>query len=412
MARILLCTFGSFGDLYPYLALGNELRLREHRVTIATSAVYRGQVEAEGLAFHPVRPDISLDDRDLIAYVMDARHGPERLLSYLAACARESYQDTLAAAEQADIIITHPATFASVLVAQKLRMRWFSTVLAPLSLFSMYDAPVLAPVPWLARLRLSPAILRIVLGLGIRQALGWMRPLLELRRELGLGPTENPVFAGQHSPSLVLALFSRYFAQPQPDWPPHTVVAGFPFHEHGDLSPELERFLDAGPAPLVFTLGSSAVGAAGDFYSSSLTAVKDLGVRAVFLTGSHPQGLPEVLPEYALEVAYAPHGRLFSRAAAIVHQGGIGTTAQALRSGRPMLVVPFAFDQFDNAERAHRLGTAEVLYRSRYNSRRAAAQLRTLLENQSYANAGAEVGEKIRAENGCAQAADAMERLL
>ena len=131
MARILLSTFGSFGDLYPYIALGTELRLRGHAVTIATSAVYRGQVEAEGLGFHPVRPDISLDDRELIAYVMDARRGPERLLRYLASCSRDSYADVLAAAEQSDIIGTHPATFASVLVAQQLKMRWFSTVLAP-----------------------------------------------------------------------------------------------------------------------------------------------------------------------------------------------------------------------------------------------------------------------------------------
>jgi rhamnosyltransferase subunit B len=413
VSRILLSTFGSFGDLYPYLALGMELQRRGHAVTIATSAVYRNQAETLGLGFHAVRPDLSLDDREAIAYVMDARHGAERLLRYLAACARESYEDILAAAERADIIGTHPATYASVLAAQKLRMRWFSTVLAPLSLFSMYDAPVLAPVPWLARLHfLGPGFLRAVLALGMRQVLGWIRPLLDLRRELGLGATGNPVFEGQHSPSLVLAVFSRYLASPQPDWPRQTVVTGFPFYEHGKLPPELEHFLDAGSAPVVFTLGSSAVGAAGDFYRSSLEAVNRLGRRAVFLTGFHPQGLPEVLPRSVLSVAYAPHSLLFPRAAAIVHQGGIGTTAQALRSGRPMLVVPFAFDQFDNGERARRLGVAEVLYRSRYSSGRAEKLLRRVINGASYSQAASAMGEKIRAENGCKCAADAIESLL
>jgi len=413
VARILLSTFGSFGDLYPYIALGTELRRRGHAVTIATSAVYRSQVEAEGLGFHAVRPDISLDDRELIAYVMDARRGPERLLRYLASCAREGYEGTLAAAEQHDVIGTHPATFPAVLVAQKLRMRWFSTVLAPLSLFSLYDRPVLAPAPWLSRMHfLGPALLRFLWALGMRQALGWMRPVLDLRRELGLGPSGNPVFEGQHSPSLVLALFSRYLAAPQPDWPRHTVVTGFPFYEHGDLAPELARFLDAGPAPVVFTLGSSAVGAAGDFYQSSFAAVQRLGVRAVFLTGSHPQGLPEVLPDGMIEVRYSPHSLLFPRAAAIVHQGGIGTTAQALRSCRLMLVVPFAFDQFDNGERVRHLGTSEVLYRSRYNARRAEKLLRRLLEDASYSEAAAVIGEKVRADTGCATAADAIEAMI
>ena len=413
MPRILLSTFGSFGDLYPYLALGTELQRRGHAVTIASSAIYRDPVEAEGLAFHAVRPDISLDAREAIAYVMDARHGAERLLRYLASCVRDSYEDVLAAAGHADIIGTHPATYASVLVAQTLRMRWFSTVLAPLSLFSMYDPPVLAEAPWLAHLRfLGPGFLRGALGLGMRRALDWMQPLLDLRRELGLGPAENPVFAGQHSPSLVLALFSRYLASPQPDWPRQTVVAGFPFYEHGELPHVLTRFLDDGPAPVVFTLGSSAVGAAGDFYPSSLDAVQRLGVRAVFLTGSHPQGLPDILPEGVLQAAYAPHALLFPRAAVIVHQGGIGTTAQALRSGRPMLVVPFAFDQFDNGERSRRLGAAEVLYRSRYNARRAEPVLRRLIEDESYLRASSAIGERVRVENGSAGAADAIESLL
>ena len=413
MARILLSSFGSFGDLYPYLALGHELRRRGHAVTIATSNIYRDPVEAQGLAFHAVRPDISLDDREAIAYIVDARHGAERLLRYLASCARESYADVLAAAQHADILGTHPATYASVLVAQKLRRRWFSTVLAPLSLFSLCDAPVLAEAPWLARLSfLGPAFMRLLWSAGSRQTLRWMRPLLDLRAELGLGPGENPVFAGQHSPALVLALFSRYLATPQPDWPRQTVITGFLFHEHGELPRDLARFLDAGPAPVVFTLGSSAVGAAGDFYRRSLEAVQRLGVRAVFLTGSHPQGLPEVLPEDVFQVGYAPHALLFPRAAAIVHQGGIGTTAQAMRSGRPMLVVPFAFDQFDNGARARRLGVAQVLYRSRYNARRAAALLRRLTEDASYARAASSIGEQVRAESGSGCAADAVESLL
>ena len=80
------------------------------------------------------------------------------------------------------------------------------------------------------------------------------------------------------------------------------------------MAPALDRFLSDGPAPVVFTLGSSAVGAAGDFYRESLKAVRKLDVRALLLTGPHPQGLPETLPASVMAVPYAAHSRVFPRA--------------------------------------------------------------------------------------------------
>ena len=221
------------------------------------------------------------------------------------------------------------------------------------------------------------------------------------------------LFVGQHSPSLVLALFSSHFGAPQLDWPPQTLATGFPFYEDRRGMPEeLVRFLDAGAAPVVFTLGSSAVGAARNFYLDSLRAVERLGVRAVLLTGSHPQGLPAKLPEKVIAVTYAPHAELFARASAVVHQGGVGTTAQALRAGHPMLVVPFAHDQYDNAERIRRMGAGEFLPEPRYRAERVEPILRRLLQDPRYARAAAGTAEKIRSEAGCRTAADAIEGIL
>ncbi|HUB35155.1 MAG TPA: glycosyltransferase [Bryobacteraceae bacterium] len=411
MTRVLITTLGSYGDLYPYLAVGAELRRRGYDVTIGSCAAYRAKVEAEGLAFHPVRPDIDLEDRTLLAYVMDSRRGSERVVRYLAEMVRESYADTLEAARRADIILTHPVTFASVVAAQKLDRRWISSVLAPLSFVSAFDPPVPPQVPWLIKMRaFGPGAMQALWNHARRQTRQWVQPILDLRRELGLPPGEHPLFDGSHSPALVLALFSRYLAAPQPDWPPRTVVTGFPFYDRGSLAPELERFLDAGPAPVVFTLGTSAVGAAGSFYVRSLEAVKRLGCRAVLVTGPHPQGLPDVLPPGVIAVPYAAHGVLFPRAAVIVHQGGVGTTAQAMRSGRPALVVPFGHDQFDNAARSRRHGSAELVYRFRYRPRHVARLLQRLLEEPGYVSAALALAEKVRAETGAAAAVDAIAR--
>jgi len=410
LARILITTFGSLGDLFPYLAIGSELKRRGHQVTIATSAVHREKIEAEGLKFHAVRPDIEIDNRELLEYVMDARRGSERVVRYLAEQVGETYEDTLPAVQCADAVVTHPITFASVIAAQKFRLPWISTVLAPISLLSAHDPPVPPQAPWLHALRhLGSRFMKWFWDLGRRDTLRWVEPVVNLRKELGLGQGEHPLFEGSHSPSLVLALFSRYLAAPQPDWPPNTVVTGFPFYDRGSLTPETQRFLDAGPPPVIFTLGSSAVNTAGAFYVESLSAVNRIGCRAVFLTGTHPQGLPEKLPENVCTINYAPHCAIFPRAAAIVHQGGMGTTAQAMRSGRPELIVPFGHDQFDNAARVRRCGAAIVLSRSRYGSQVDGA-LRRLLQKQSYTDGAEELSRKLTSENGILTAADAIER--
>jgi rhamnosyltransferase subunit B len=152
--------------------------------------------------------------------------------------------------------------------------------------------------------------------------------------------------------------------------------------------------------------------AAGDFYSASLQAVERVNARALFLTGPSPQGLPARLPPSVLAWPYAPHEQVFPRASAIVHQAGIGTTAQALRSGRPMLAVPFAHDQFDNAERVCRLGAGLTIPRHRYSERAAAQALARLLATPSYEQSAHAASEAIRAENGAIAAAEEINRYL
>ena len=207
-----------------------------------------------------------------------------------------------------------------------------------------------------------------------------------LRARHGLPPGGNPLIEGQYSPHLNLALFSRVMAEPQPDWPARTRVTGFVFYNGPAAlaARSSRRFSTAGPPPVVFTLGSSAVGAAGRFYHESAAAAARLGVRAVLLTGGFAANQPARVPDGVLLVDRAPHQLLFPRARAVVHQGGAGTTAQALRAGCPMLVVPHSHDQPDNAYRVTRLGVARTLYPKRYTAARAAHELRRLLDDPAY----------------------------
>jgi UDP:flavonoid glycosyltransferase YjiC (YdhE family) len=232
---------------------------------------------------------------------------------------------------------------------------------------------------------------------------------------LGLGRGPDPIFEAKHSPHLVLAMFSPLLGEPQPDWPVATKVTGFVFYDgdsgHRDLPPEVESFLGQGAPPLVFTLGSAAVLDAGDFYQQSALAAGLTGQRAVLLVGSDPRNVPRQVPENVCVANYAPYSKLFPRASAIIHQGGVGTTAHALSSGKPMLVMPYSHDQPDNARRVRRLGVARVIRRRRYTAESAARKITLLLEKSAMRQTAARIGERLRKEDGLKAACDALEEL-
>src|SRR4029079_18207894 len=185
------------------------------------------------------------------------------------------------------------------------------------------------------------------------------------------------------------------------------------YNGRGELAPELSAFLADGPPPVVFTLGSSAVGAAGDFYRESIEAVKRFGVRAVLLTGVFAENRPPgPLPPGVMLVDRAPHQLLFPRASAIVHQGGAGTTAQALRSGHPMLVVPHAHDQPDTAFRVTNLGVGLTVFPQRYKAPLVARELDRLLTERSFQERAASVAEVVKQEGGAETAAEQIDQLL
>lgn len=418
--RIVLTTYGSYGDLHPYIALALGLQARGHRVVLASTDNYQAKVEALGLEFHALQPAAPAPEElaALLPKIMDRRTGPRFVIRELCMPAlRPCYADLLPFARDADLLVGHPLMFATPLVAEKLGIRWASVALAPLSFFSVYDPPVFPAPRFLRRLRfLGPRFHRPLFRF-MQWGIGdWTAPVQQFRKELGLPPAPDPLFAGQHSPHLVLAIFTPLLAALQPDWPPNVQVTGYLFYDQdgaATLPPELESFLAAGPSPIVFTLGSSAVWDPGEFWEESIAAAKQLGRRAVLLVGRDQRTWPKgTLPERILACPYAPFSQLLPRAAAVVHQCGAGTTGQALQAGRPMLCVPFAHDQPDNAAHAERLGVARTVQRWQYRAERVARELKVLLDDPAYAARAAEVGQQVAQEDGVATACAALEALV
>jgi UDP:flavonoid glycosyltransferase YjiC (YdhE family) len=324
---------------------------------------------------------------------------------------RFAYGRLLEASTQADVLVSHPLAMALPLVAEKTGIPRIATVLSPMIFLSAHDPPVIPHAPRLHQLRfLGPAFYSVMFQAAKLLARSWGKELRELRKQIGLPPGHFfEMFDGQFSPLLNLAMFDPQLARSQPDWPANTQLCGSPIFdgEPADKAAldSLEQFLANGAPPIVFALGSSAVWIAGDFWDKAVTATQQLGSRAVLLTGPHtPPSLPETVRAYS----YLPYSRVFPRASVVVHQAGIGTLAQALRAGRPQLIVPVAFDQPDNAHRACSLGLARDIPFRKVTAKRLKAELSLLLESERYADAAKRVAAELSHTDGAANAAQAL----
>lgn len=420
---VLFATFGSLGDLHPLLAIAQEMKRRGHRVIFAVPPDNAAKIERAGFETRIVFPAIAElgpmvgGDAETITSLM-IRDMDFMIRKVLLELLPDTVDRLLAAARDADAVVA-PSFFAPVpIAAERLGLPLFTAVMQPLMMFSVNDAPR------------SPDLPMFFAGEARGPGLAWnraMKPVVfaemrrryapkvnRLRRRLGLPPTDHvPVFGVPKTARRVLGLYSPHFAPPTPGLPPRTLLTGFTWFDSGTgaadaLDEEAERFIADGDAPLVFTLGSFAVHAPGDFYAASVRIARALERRAILLTG------PATAPEAADDVlvrAYLPHSLVFPRAAAIVHHGGMGTTAQALRSGRPQLVVPHFGDQFDHASRLVRLGVAAMVKAPRYPAEGAGA-LSRLLTDAALPVRAAALALTIGAEDGGVAAADAIELAL
>ena len=413
---VVITCWGSHGDLFPYIGLALALKARGHRPVIATSPGYRENIEREGIEFAVAGPTVDGTDVDLFKRVMDPMKGSEVIVrELLMTKLRPTYEELRHAVAGADLLVTHPITFAGPVVAEHARLPWLSTVLAPLSFFSAGDPAVLPTAPRLNDLPfVGPWLAHTILRLARPTLRRWVEPVAQLRAELGLPPGGHPMLEGQYSPHGTLALFSRVLAEPQPDWPPNAVVTGSVFYNEADpLEPRLEEFLAAGRAArrvharhLGRRRGRAVLprerGRRGQ--ARRTRRAVDRRLRA------EPARRP--CRANVLLVDRAPHQLLFPRASAVVHQCGAGTTAQALRSGRPTLLVPHGHDQFDNARRISKLGVARTVFPAEYRAERVARDLGALLRDASYRERAAAIAAIVREERGAEAAADAIERAL
>lgn len=359
MPTILMATFGSHGDLLPFVALARALKARGARVVFLGNPGQAHLIEPAGVETRWVGepgdpgPAIRRDPS-----YMGLRGGSKVIREIYLPFTRVLYPATLAAIDECapDWVVSHLGCFGSIWAARARRVRNAVVHMAPLTLLTPGGAGTgsLAHYPWYARPLIRGGVPYMAGRLD-----GLIRPVA---RALGAPPLrgawDNHFLDAMHEADRVLALFSPRF-ESFPSCPdPRRVLCGFlePVQAEEALAPDLEAFVGdceaAGEAPVVVTFGSTVVHAAPHLYGIAARALAAMGRRAVLLCDQYaPTDLPPTIRAHP----YAPHEALFPRAAAVVHHGGAGTMQAAFRAGVPAVVIPFGHDQFDNALRVQHL---------------------------------------------------------
>ncbi len=382
--RVLIACVGSAGDLNPFLAIGRVLAKRGHEVEIMCSPVFGARVAAAGLGFLPFGSTAQYERIVEQADLWNPRHGFALIWREMQPQLEAAHAALVARIVPGRTVLVGSSLAWHVRLAQETHAVPALTVhLSPLCIFSAL-AP--ARLPGLFDLRGWPT------GV-VRHLQSWLERLAidtvvapgldGIRQRLGLSPVRRVLSHWVHSPDGVACAWPADFAPAQADWPPQAVTTGFPRWSAAPgqvLAPALTEFLAAGPAPVGFTPGS-AMAHGRDFFQRALQATAATGQRALLITPYADQ-LPQPLPPWAHNVAYAPFDLLLPQLRALVHHGGIGTGAQALAAGLPQGFVPLAHDQFDNAARWVRQGVGLHFGRGAWSRR-----LQQLLNDTAIAQA-------------------------
>lgn len=395
--RVLVFAHGSSGDVYPQIAIGRALLGRGHEVALIANPYFEAAAARAGLEFigagseaegrkaieNPELWQRGKGLRVLFDGVLDAMPETYEIV-------RQRYQPGRT------VVVANALSFGARVAHDKLGVPLASVHLQPVLLRSLNEQPgIVTPPSWQPIVRPLRRVLTAALDRWVFDPAILPR-LNQFRAGLGLEPVRRVLKQWVHSPRMVIGLFPPWYGRPQPDWPPNTHLTGFPLFDQAEgeeLSEELEKFLDQGPPPVVFTPGT-AMAFANRFFAVSAKVCRTLGRRGLLVTRFREQ-VPAELPSGVMHVEYAPFSALLKRAAALVHHGGIGTASQALAAGIPQLVMPANFDQPDNAARLRRLGVAESVREPRYTEEFAAAALTRLLSSQSVRQACADAAAKI-----------------
>jgi UDP:flavonoid glycosyltransferase YjiC (YdhE family) len=217
----------------------------------------------------------------------------------------------------------------------------------------------------------------------------------------------------QDSKLPVLYGYSKHVIPIPTDWGDSNIVTGYWFLEPaGEWQPSssLLKFLESEPPPVYIGFGSMINQDPKETASTVIAALARSGQHGII--GSGWSGIQEEdLPDFVHIVGSVPHTWLFPRMAAVVHHGGVGTTAAGLRAGVPSIITPFFGDQLYWAHRAFELGVGpKPIPKKQLDTEKLSRAITIAVSDEAMKEKAADLGCKIRNENGVSAAVRALEQ--
>ena len=412
--NISILTAGSRGDVQPYVALGVGLKHAGHVVRIPAPEVFRSLISQSGLDFvptHSFSPQDFIKRRDIQEAVKQGNQ-----IKVLGTLLKESgpmmesmLSEFWDACQGADLIITSGAFFVASEGAEKLGIPWLPALLGPYSSTREFPSPFLSNGPRLGGVynRLTHILFEQMIWQTGRSAVNLRRTKLGLSRIPFLGPFHN--IRRQQIPHLLG--FSPTVIPKPADWPDTHHITGYWFLDRpSDWQPPatLTKFLEAGPPPVCIGFGSMDTDNPERISRIAIEALALSGQRGILLTGWAGSGIKD-LPDSIYQAVDLPHDWLFQHVVAVVHHGGAGTTAAGLRAGKPAIITPFGGDQFFWQTIVTQLGVGPLAPPfKRLTADKLGQIITTVVTNPTMQAKAADIGSRIRAENGIGNAIDAI----
>ncbi|MGL4523893.1 MAG: glycosyltransferase [Spirochaetia bacterium] len=407
--KITICimTLGTRGDVQPYLALAIGLQNAGFAVKFITSNNFKNLVQQYMIPFYGLDIDIeaiakSEEGNDVIKMKFSSI---KKIWKKMIQQMVDSWDACLEYATDADILIAHPKILTAFDIAEKLR----------LPLFMAHPAPLIVPIKELTyplfpacscglinQLSYFPNVLMI---LPFKKRINtWRKNKLELAKRKQTWPT---LINGETIPTLYA--FSHHFFPKIKKWPELVYVTGTwnLSTKKEVLSPEIQRFLNSGPAPLCVTFGSMPMKNPARFFQNLVQVTQELNMRVIFIAGW--SGIQSSHQDHILVIDEAPHHLLFPEVCAVMHHGGAGTTAATLLAKKPMIISPFIADQPFWARQMQNLGTCIAILSekkcTRYALKKAFGEI---ISHKIYTKKAQELGQLLHQENGIETTVDIM----
>lgn len=403
--RIAIFTLGSRGDVQPYVALGVEALKYNHEVVICTGESFKSFIEDNNIEFAKA-------DLDLMA-LLQTEEGQEvfnngtkhiiKAMKYAKEKVNPAYRKTMEqfynCAKNADIIIYHPKSFGAQDLALKL------------------DIPCIciSPVPFIYPIEEFPNLVVYSQGslgkyinkltyIPIKYAdASNIKEINDFRKNVLNMPTrKSGIYAYNinNKPIPIVYPISKYLFEDVKTWDNRVYLPGFIFLENKEekLDKEIYEFISKGSKPIVVSFSSMPIKNPHKFKETLVKALSKSNNRAIVLTGV--SGMNFENEENILAVSSAPHNMLFPLSKGIMHHGGVGTMASALKAGKPQLIMPFSVDQPFWANRLYKLGYAiKPLSKNSLTVEDLINSFKEM-DKEQYINSATEIMKKLNSENG------------